>query len=203
MLIPFTDCLKYCSKDIRGIIHCGAHRCEEKFTYNLHGISNIIWVEAMQNLVDEFKKDNKIYQLVVSDKDNEEVIFHISNNGQSSSILDFGTHKKNHPDVHFIKDLTLKTTRMDTFIKREHIDIKEFNFINLDLQGIELRALKSFGNLLENIDYIYSEVNDAEVYIGCDLITDIDNYLSTFGFKRVITKMAGNTGWGDAMYIKN
>lgn len=201
MLIPFSECIKHCDKPIQGIIHIGAHRLEEKFTYNLHGINDIIWIEAMPDLVEEFKKDNIVFQLVVSNEDNKDVVFHVSNNGQSSSILEFGSHKQYHPDVKFIKDVPMKTTRMDTFIERENIDIKNFNMLNLDIQGVELRALKSFGSLLEHIDYIYTEINDEEVYKGCDLVSDIDSYLASFGFKRIITKMTP-AHWGDAMYKK-
>ena len=56
---------------------------------------------------------------------------------------------------------------------------------------------------LDKVDYIYSEVNEKELYIGCALIPQLDEYLSGFGFKRVETKMCGNTGWGDALYIKS
>ncbi len=201
MLIEFSECLKHCSEDIRGIIHIGASELEEKFTYNLHGITNIIWIEAQQKLVDKYKKDNKVYCLTVSDKDDEDVTLHISNNSQSSSILEFGTHSKNHADVVFIKDIPVKTTRIDTFIKREKIDIKDYNWISIDIQGVELKALKSFGNLLEHIDYIYSEINTEEVYKECDLLPDIDSYLSIFGFKRVITKITP-ANWGDCLYCR-
>ncbi len=34
-----------------------------------------------------------------------------------------------------------------------------FNFLNLDIQGAELKALKSMGDYLNNVDYIYTEVN--------------------------------------------
>jgi hypothetical protein len=74
--------------------------------------------------------------------------------------------------------------------------------LNLDIQGVELRALKSLGNYLENIDYIYTEVNSDYVYEKCDLIGDIDQYLSTFGFKRVETSWFGDCKWGDAFYVK-
>lgn len=50
--------------------------------------SDIIWMDANKNLV--------------SDKDDEMVMFNIANNGQSSSILEFGTHSSEHPDVKFI-----------------------------------------------------------------------------------------------------
>ena len=55
---------------------------------------------------------------------------------------------------------------------------------------------------LHHIQYIYTEVNEEYVYKDCNLISEIDDYLNKFGFKRVLTRMAGNYGWGDAFYIK-
>jgi len=62
--------------------------------------------------------------------------------------------------------------------------------------------LKSMGNYLKDIDYIYTEVNDDYVYEKCDLIGDIDNYLIPFGFTRVETSWFGDCKWGDSFYIK-
>jgi hypothetical protein len=39
---------------------------------------------------------------------------------------------------------------MDTLIKENNIDIEMYDFINLDIQGAELLALKSFDNLINN-----------------------------------------------------
>ncbi len=50
-----------------------------------------------------------------------------------------------------------------------------------------------------------SEVNLEELYEGCCLIDELDEYLKSFGFERKITKLwdDGAVGWGDALYIKN
>jgi FkbM family methyltransferase len=143
----------------------------------------------------------KIYNAVISDIDDEEVIFHITNNGQSSSIFEFGTHSINHPSVIVKESIKLITTRMDTLISRESIDMSTINFINLDIQGAELKALQSMESHLDKIQYIYTEVNTEEVYKGCCKIGELDEFLSNYGFKRVATKMT-NAGWGDAFYMK-
>jgi len=47
MLIKFASIIsKY--PNIKGILHIGAHECEELNDYNLNGITdeNIIWIEA-------------------------------------------------------------------------------------------------------------------------------------------------------------
>ena len=74
--------------------------------------------------------------------------------------------------------------------------------MNLDIQGVELKAIKSMEKYLPNIKYIYTEANTEEVYKGCDLLTDIDQYLETHGFKRIETSIYKQYGWGDAFYSR-
>ena len=206
MLIPFSKLMKSYNLKISGILHVGAHECEELKQYTSFNIEprNIYWIEAMENKVSMMKSKGvlNIYQAFIDDKDNKEITFNISNNGQSSSLLNFGTHSKNYPQVKFIDTIKGKTKRLDTLIDENSIPIEHINFVNLDIQGIELRALKSMEKYLCHIDYIYTEVNSEYVYKDCNLISEIDDYLKNFDFVRVETKMASNVGWGDAFYIK-
>lgn len=204
MLLKLDDLMKKYKLNINGIIHVGAHECEEYPVYKKHNVKNIIWIDAMEDKVKKMKKIlkcNNIYHSVIDVDDDKNIEFKITNNGQSSSILEFGLHEKYHPQVKVVKKITMKTTRLDTFIKRNNINMNKYNFINLDIQGVELNALKSLGKNIFYIDYIYTEVNTDEVYKNCSLLTDIDDYLINFGFKRVETKLT-NAKWGDAFYIK-
>lgn len=207
MLIPISKLKDHFKLDINGILHIGAHDCEERIDYNNIGITNdkIYWVEAMKDKVDIMKKkydDINIYNAIIDIEDNKEVKFNITNNGASSSILEFGTHAKHHPHVKMIDSYIGTTTRLDTLIETNNIPINNINFMNLDIQGVELRAIKSMEKYLTNIKYIYSEVNVEEVYKGCDLMSDIDSYLQTFGFTRAANNILQQYGWGDAFYIK-
>jgi hypothetical protein len=77
-----------------------------------------------------------------------------------------------------------------------------YDFMNIDIQGAELLMLKGASEILPHIKCIYIEVNNKELYRGCAMINEIDDYLETRNFLRVKTKWYGNTGWGDAIYIK-
>lgn len=143
-----------------------------------------------------------IFQCVVYDENDKEVEFNITNNGQSSSVLPFGSHSYNHPKVKVVSKEILKTTRLDKLIDDNQIPIEKLNFINLDIQGVELRALKSMEKYLQYVNYIYTEVNIEQVYQGCDEIDQIDEYLKKFGFERLATKVYEHLGWGDVFYIK-
>lgn len=207
MLITIQQLIHNFKLQISGILHIGAHECEELNDYNRVGLnnSNIYWIEAMQEKVDLCRNRYKgvnIYQAVIDEEDNKEITFNITNNGQSSSILEFGSHETSHPQVHIVSKKQMTTTRMDTLIERENMPIEKLNFVNLDIQGVELRALKSMEKYLSHVHYIYSEVNTEEVYKGCNLIGEIDAYLKGLGFVRVAQKIYSEYGWGDAFYMK-
>jgi FkbM family methyltransferase len=208
MLISIQQLMKRFQLNISGILHIGAHECEELSDYEAVGVnrSNTYWVEAMPNKVsfcrERYGPNLHIYQAVIDERDGENVLFNITNNGQSSSILEFGSHSTSHPQVHVVGKVHATTTRLDTLIEHEHIPITELNFMNLDIQGVELRALKSMEKYLNHIQYIYTEVNTEEVYKGCNLIGEIDDYLHGFGFERVAQDIYSQFGWGDAFYIK-
>jgi FkbM family methyltransferase len=207
MLIPLHELYLRFHLKIKGILHIGAHECEEKTSYNKLQImdENIYWVEALPNLVNKMKKTYpkiNIYQGVIYEENDKEVKFNVSNNVQSSSILEFGSHLKHHPQVHYTRQIIMNTTRMDTLIERERIPMENINFLNLDIQGVELSALKSMEKYLSHVDYIYTEVNTEEVYKGCCLLQELDEYLKQFRLIRVALKICENYGWGDALYIR-
>jgi FkbM family methyltransferase len=206
MLIEFSHlCQKY-KFTPKGIIHIGAHDLEEMSQYLSRGVSKIVWVEGNPDLVsrNSYRIDGvnqKLLHGLVYSEDDKEVEFNITNNLQSSSILEFGKHKEYHPHVDFVETRRMTTTRVDSLLEKNGVNPEEFDFVNLDIQGVELQALKGFGKYLDNVRYIYTEVNSGEVYKNNDSIEDLDLFLSTVGFKRVETEMTPFE-WGDAFYIR-
>lgn len=206
MLINFNDIVKKYGVP-KGIIHIGAHLMEERDVYLQNEIENIVWIEANPEVFSKIKHVNNnsneyAFNYAVNDIDDQIIELKVTNNGQSSSILDLSLHKKHHPGVFVINSVNVPTITMSTLIKRENIDINKYDFLNLDIQGAELLALKGFEDLLNNIKYIYTEVNTNYLYKDCALVSEIDEYLSKYGFKRVETSMT-EFEWGDALYIKN
>ena len=202
----FTDFEKYL-KEKRGVLHVGAHTGEELDWYEAKGFTRGIWFEPNVELFPLLQyhikgHDNHIaFNIGIHDTLRIAVLHIASNEGQSSSILDLGTHKKYYPNVRYIGDQEIKLMRMDDFLQANSIDINEFNFLNVDVQGVELNVIKSFGELLGKLDYIYAEVNEEELYVGISLLPEVDKYLEGFGFCRVGTYMTPKK-WGDAFYIK-
>jgi len=204
------DRLKKYNLNVRGVYHIGAHTLEESDVYWNMGTNNVLWFEANKDLCDEYNSKlvgytedtkPKLFNLLLSDTDDKEIEFHIMNHRECSSTLKMKTHLIHTPYVTIAKTIMMKTIRMETFIKNNSIDISKYNFINTDVQGTELNVLKGFGDVLNTIDYIYTEVNTAELYAGCCLMNEIDDYLHPYGFTRVETEMTPME-WGDAFYVK-
>lgn len=190
---------------ISGALHVGAHECEELTFYHKLNLTNddIYWVEAITDKVNKAKNRGipNVYSAVITDEDDKEITFNVSNNIESSSVLEFGTHSKEHPHIHYIGKYMCETVTIDTFVKRNNIDISKLDFWNFDIQGSELMALKGASESLKYAKAIYLEVNVDEVYKGCAKMSEIDEYLSKYGFVRVLTCITPH-GWGDALYIK-
>lgn len=208
MLIPFTQIihiLKIHNIQLTGVLHIGAHECEEIPFYEAFGIplENMVWIDAIPSKVEQAKARGipNVYTAVITDKDDEDVIFNVSNNVQSSSVLEFGTHATEHPWVVYVDTLRLKSISLPTFFQRNTIDARKYDFWNLDIQGAELMALKGASEYIQYAKAMYLEVNEKELYKGCGLIGEIDAFLETYNFKRVITNMTPH-GWGDALYIR-
>jgi len=208
MLITFKEISSVLLKNnitVRGAFHVGAHDCEEMSFYSrlCLGTNDIVWVEALPWKVEEARNRGieNVYNAVITDRDDEEIVFNVANNGQSSSVLEFGTHSSEHPDVFYNSWVKCKSIRIDTFLKRNGISSKDLNFWNFDIQGCELMALKGAVENLVHVDVLYLEVNEKELYKGCGLTNELDDMLRPYGFERVTTVMTVH-GWGDALYVK-
>src|SRR5689334_5871680 len=101
-----------------GVLHLGAHEGEEAESYAKVGIDRVVWLEGNPELVEGLRKrveprGHRVFQALVSDRVGEPVQFHVTNNFQSSSILELGTHLEHHPEVHVTHTLDLTTTTVD------------------------------------------------------------------------------------------
>ena len=190
---------------IKGILHVGAHECEERSMYNtVWNVKDddIVWVDANADLVERNKRIGvpHCYNAVL-DESEHDAVFHITNNGQSSSLLEFGTHSKDYPWCVVTENRTVKTETLGQFFQKNSLNPEKYNFWNFDIQGVELQVLRGSKELLQSTDVIYSEVNTDDVYKGCGKLDELDTFLENYGFKRVITEMTG-AKWGDALYVR-
>jgi FkbM family methyltransferase len=164
----------------------------------------IIWVEAqplkalsLTNRLD--KKRHLVINAAVWDVEGIKMELIQTTNTQSTSLLELKSHKLFYPDIVEAERSEINTAMLKDIIPNEHRP----DFINLDIQGAELRALKGYGERIKELNWIYTEVNKIELYKGCALVSEIDDFLGSFGFKRVNTRWWRNHGWGDALYIRS
>lgn len=191
---------------VTGIIHIGAHNAEELPIYLSHKIEDVLWVEANCNLHAFLAELISAYPrmhlglFAAGDKE-ASTYLNIANNSQASSILSFGTHSTEYPSIQFISSVQVNMKRVDDWIDESGFDRSLYNFANLDIQGFELPAIKGMIRQLDHLKYIYTEVNTNDLYVNCTKLTDLDSFLSLYGFKRVLTFLT-DQGWGDALYAK-
>lgn len=195
------------SNPVRGILHVGAHDGGELDYYIEHGIRDVVFCEANPKIYERLAHrcsdmdGVKCYNYAICDKIGE-VQFHITNNDSaSSSILNLKVHKHYYPHIHNEETITVQSITIDELFRKESIQSDRYNLLNIDIQGAELLAMKGMRDYLVTCDYVYSEVNFEELYEGCALMSDIDNYLKQYGFSR-ITVVETRSGFGDALYAK-
>lgn len=190
---------------INGVSHFGAHLGQEVLTYKELDIKNIHLFEPQKEIFNilkaKFGDDQKVFLYNIGlGSDNKHVDINLApgNNGLSASILDPEKHKKFYPDIKFENTENIEIKIYDELL------IEKVNFLNIDVQGYELFALKgSLEALKKEIDYILIEVSREALYEDGVLINELDIFLNNLDFIRVETKWVNRfIPWGDALYIK-
>lgn len=210
MLLDLSSLIEQYNLDINGVLHIGAHHGQEVEEYKRLGIDKIAMVEPQpecQRILEEkFGYDDNIhlFKCAVGSKENAgttaTMYTETANTGQSSSLLKPVLHLSQYPHIQFTGTIEVELSTVDQLI--QELDTpKEYNFINMDVQGYELEVLKGSTEHLGNVDYVMTEVNRAEVYEDCAMIRELDAFLDEFGMERVETNWAGML-WGDALYVR-
>lgn len=204
MMLSLEELVRKHRMEITGILHCGARIGEEAGQYQAVGVGNVWWVEANERVIPKLRETveplgHHVIEALLYDVDGAHVEFHVTNyDGLSSSVLEFGTHTSFSPDVVFERHDTLESFTVDTLVGRHQIT--GCNMLVMDLQGAEMFCLRGASRFLAGVDYVFTEVNNAEVYRGCARVEQLDAFLE--GFERVDTYWVGDQGWGDALYVR-
>jgi FkbM family methyltransferase len=206
MLLNFSKLYKKYNLNIKGIIHIGAHYGEEIVEYVSNEVKNVTFFEPISSSLKILEENLSHYADKINidifpyalGNDEREVEMYVSNrDGMCSSILKPKIVLTQYPDITFETREVVKMIRLDN----AEIEFDNFNFLNIDVQGYELEVLKGSKNTLNNVEYIYTEINRDEVYENTPHVEKLDEFLDTYGFCRVETDWSGET-WGDAFYTK-
>tara|TARA_B110000971_G_C19948982_1_gene472393 strand:+ start:93 stop:731 length:639 start_codon:yes stop_codon:yes gene_type:complete len=210
----YIDIKKFLTKNkinIKGVVHVGAHKAEELNLYRSLKIKNILLFEANPSLIKFLKIKSSIFSFLFNMNiylENKalldslgEVNLNITSNSQSSSVLNLKEHSVMYPEIKKIEEIKISSSTLNHEFDSKY-NIKDYNMLNMDIQGSELLVLKGSVNILKNFDLIYTEINFKEMYEGCALADDLDNFLEIYGFYRSMTSTPESEHWGDAIYIK-
>ena len=187
-------------RESKGIFHIGAHRGGESPIYEWFG-KKVIWVEAnpkiFMDLLINIKpyKFQKAINALLTDKDNEEKNFYISNNdAASSSVYKFGNLSQGkdslwkNKKLKMVDEMTLVSKTLDTVIKESKIDIHNYDHWVIDVQGAELDVLKGSKQNLKFCNSLYIEVSKGDVYNKGSQWTEVKNFLQVCP-KEMINKL--------------
>ena len=205
MILSFTRMVNKYNMNIKGIIHIGAHHGQEIEEYIDNGVQDILMFEPVSHnfkiLEEKMKNLNaniQAYQVALGNEEKKNVTMYLSDNNLiSSSVLKPKVHLQLHPGVGFPGTEEVEMQRLDSFSE----DTKNYNFINMDVQGYELEVLKGGVETLKHVDYVYCEINRDELYEGNAFVEDLDEFLKDYDMERVETDWSG-TLWGDALYVR-
>lgn len=193
--------IKY-KMDIKGVILIGAHYGEENRLYDILNIKNRIFFEPLDSNFSVLKKRLKgrfpLVKLALGNENKKVMMFvERENKGQSCSILKPNQHLIQYPQITFEETAVVKMARLDDL----KIDLNNYNFMSVDVQGYELEVFKGAEKTLKQIDYIVTEINRAELYDGCAKVGQLIDFLAPYGFKLVEEEWVGGD-WGDGLFIK-
>ncbi len=206
------DLNELCAKhqvEPRGVIHIGAHEGQEIDEYLAMNVKKMLLIEANPEVYARLQEKLANYEnqfissvnCAINHYDGE-ALLRITSADQSSSLLPLKVHSQIYPQITEERQIKVQSKTLDTLVKEKSLDLTEYNLLNIDIQGAELMALQGASETLRFMDAINIEVNYAELYEGCVLVHDLDDFLSVYGFERVSTTSPYHSSWGDAFYVK-
>jgi FkbM family methyltransferase len=193
---------------VSGLLHIGANTAAEAHEYIKIGSIPIIFFEPIPRLAEAAGQNTRGYanmtvaEVCCSERDNVELTFNIaSNNGQSSSMLELGSHRSIYPSINYVDKLRVRTTRIATFLTGVH-NAEQFNCAVIDTQGADLKVLKGFGSYLDNFDALYVEVADQPLYKKGATIRDVQAFLHRHEFALLHLESTPAKAYGNALFVR-
>jgi len=98
----------------------------------------------------------------------------------SSALAMSNLHKQSFPETGHAVAIQVPVARLDDFLGQVELNGK--TLLKLDVQGYELEVLHGGLKMLEQVDYIFSEVSFQPLYEGQPLFRDVYDFLKPLGF---------------------
>jgi FkbM family methyltransferase len=201
----------YLERTRTGVLHIGANVGNEAPFYKN---DRVVWVEANPALMDRLRENIKPYPRQVAlcallgDRQ-DEVDSHIaSNQGQSSSILEFGEYSAGEKslwprlNLHITHTVHLQMQTLDSLVASQMIDLRDFDYWVVDVQGAELLVLDGATDNLRHCKAMKIEISTVDVYKQGARYEDIRAKLGDLGFFPLTDPYARNIRHGDITFVR-
>lgn len=133
-------------------------------------------ITVVNKAVNDYDGVCKFYPM---DKDKTITVWEDGNQGASSLYKSNGNY--DHIEKYVQYEIEVPCTRIDTFCKENNID--SIDIVWMDLQGAELLALQSMGDILDTVQIIHTELEMNPIYENQCLFNDVSDFLYERGFE--------------------
>lgn len=116
---------------------------------------------------------------------------------KSSSLLPPKEHLTVFNFINFKTPVKIQTDTLSHYCQLNQVE--KIDFIHMDVQGAELMVLRGAKEMLKNVGLIFLEVANVEFYKGQPFSKDIERYMESFGFERILNTMV--TDLGEHLYV--
>ena len=120
--------------------------------------------------------------------------------GYNSEGLNKFGQKSIEQNLEMISKLKIKSSKFDTIVKNEAIEILDYDFWVIDLQGSELLALIGAKESLEKCKSILVEISKTEYYKNAVKWEELKKFLNENNFFQQWEPLEDHT---DILFIKN
>jgi putative glycosyltransferase len=205
--------------EVRGVIHVGAHEGQEVDPYLAHGCGRIVLVEpnpdACRILRERFgsRPEVQVIEAAALDEAGSATLrLHTSRSGSTepASVLELKRFKEIVPTLETPRTVEVNADRLDMLLERSGIDGADFQLLNVDVQGAELRVLRGAERTLASVAAVLAEVHVVDLYDGAATERELDEFLRARGFERadvVYHDLYDENGtfpaWGEALYVRS
>lgn len=111
-----------------------------------------------------------------------EAELHVSGNSSSSSLLDMeGEHLSAAPESRYVASERVAVRRLDS-LRHDLVRPSDRVYLKLDVQGLELDALRGAEETLTQTSIVESELSLVPLYHGAPDLMEVVNYLADRGF---------------------
>lgn len=165
-------------------------------------------IYAIEPVPDNFERLNfklknfnnvKAFQFAISDDVSEgRQEMYLCSNGCSGSLLKPKEHLEYFPDATFDENLSVPTKSFLNFISENNLS--HIDLLWIDVQGMELRILKSLADSISKIHLIYTEVSNKEFYEGGAQYVELKEYLEKNNFQTIASDIEEGQVMGNVLF---